>query len=105
TSYTSSRSRPRAAEPMQRDPPFKETHTNPPTSPKWYAQANPPASGSSLGKELLFEMQNFDSTKGGYIIPAYVDALDAYSTKISGFQAARIGQPLSNFDMEHWFFV
>jgi len=50
-------------------------------------------------------MQNFDYTKGGYIIPAYVDALDAYSTKIAGFQAARIGQPLSNFDMEHWFFV
>jgi len=96
---------PQVAESMLKDSPFNETHTNDPTYTKWYDQANATASGSSLGKELLFEMQNFDFNKGGYIIPAYVDALDAYSTKISGFQAARIGQPLSDFDMEHWFFV
>ncbi|HEU5385482.1 MAG TPA: ABC transporter substrate-binding protein [Streptosporangiaceae bacterium] len=96
---------PQVAESMLKDSPFNETHTNDPTYTKWYDQANATATGSSLGKELLFEMQNFDFNKGGYIIPAYVDALDAYSTKIAGFQAARIGQPLSDFDMEHWFFV
>ena len=93
------------AESMLLNSPFNETHTNDPGYTKLYDQANATASGSSLEKELLREMQSFDFNKGGYIIPAYVDALDAYSTKIAGFQAARIGQPLSDFDMEHWFFV
>jgi len=96
---------PQVAESMLLKSPFNETHTSNPTYTKWYDQANATASGSSLEKELLFEMQNFDFNQGGYIIPAYVDALDAYSTKIAGFQAARIGQPLSNFDMEHWYFI
>jgi len=50
-------------------------------------------------------MQQFDFTSGGYIIPAYVDSLDAYSKKISGYTAAKVGQPLSNFDFEHFGFV
>jgi peptide/nickel transport system substrate-binding protein len=93
------------AESMLSGSPFNETHTNDPAYTKLYDQANATASGSSLEKELLYEMQNFDFNKGGYIIPAYVDALDAYSTKIAGYRSARIGQPLSNFDMEHWYFV
>jgi peptide/nickel transport system substrate-binding protein len=93
------------AESMLTKSPFNETHTNDPTYTRLYDQANATASGSGLEKELLHEMQVFDFNKGGYIIPAYVDALDAYSTKIAGFQAARIGQPLSNFDMEHWYFT
>lgn len=96
---------PQVAESMLLKSPFNETHTNDPGYTKLYDQANATASGSGLEKELLHEMQLFDFNKGGYIIPAYVDALDAYSTKIAGFQAARIGQPLSNFDMEHWYFV
>jgi peptide/nickel transport system substrate-binding protein len=93
------------AESMLLKSPFNETHTNDPGYTKLYDQANATASGSGLEKELLHEMQAFDFNKGGYIIPAYVDALDAYSTKIAGFKAARIGQPLSNFDMEHWYFA
>jgi peptide/nickel transport system substrate-binding protein len=93
------------AESMLLNSPFNETHTNDPGYTKLYDQANATASGSALEKELLHEMQTFDFSKGGYIIPAYVDALDAYSTKIAGFQSARIGQPLSNFDMEHWYFA
>jgi peptide/nickel transport system substrate-binding protein len=93
------------AESMLLKSPFNETHTNDPGYTKLYDQANATASGSSLEKELLYEMQSFDFNKGGYIIPAYVDALDAYSTKIAGFRPARIGQPLSNFDMEHWYFA
>ena len=93
------------AESMLLKSPFNETHTNDPGYTKLYDQANATASGSALEKELLHEMQLFDFDKGGYIIPAYVDALDAYSTKIAGFRSARIGQPLSNFDMEHWYFA
>ena len=96
---------PQVAESMLSGSPFNETHTNNASYAKLYNEANATASGSSLEKELLYEMQNFDFNMGGYIIPAYVDALDAYSTKIAGFRAARIGQPLSNFDMEHWYFV
>jgi len=73
--------------------PFNETHTNDPGYAKLYDQANATASGSALEKELLNEMQSFDFNEGGYIIPCYVDALDAYSTKIAGFRAAKIGQP------------
>jgi peptide/nickel transport system substrate-binding protein len=96
---------PQVAESMLSGSPFNETHTNDPGYTKLYDQANATASGSGLEKELLYEMQNFDFNKGGYIIPAFVDALDAYSTKIAGFRPARIGQPLSNFDMEHWYFA
>jgi peptide/nickel transport system substrate-binding protein len=96
---------PQVAESMLMGSPFNETHTNNASYTKLYNQANATASGSSLEKELLYQMQAFDFNNGGYIIPAYVDALDAYSTKIAGFRSARIGQPLSNFDMEHWYFV
>jgi peptide/nickel transport system substrate-binding protein len=96
---------PQVAESMLSGSPFNETHTDNANYTKLYNEANATASGSSLEKELIYEMQNFDFNMGGYIIPAYVDALDAYSTKIAGFRAARIGQPLSNFDMEHWYFV
>lgn len=96
---------PQVAQSMLSASPFNETHTSNPAYATLYDQANATASGSSLEKELLYEMQKFDFDMGGYIIPAYVDALDAYSTKIAGFRPAKIGQPLSNFDMEHWYFV
>jgi len=35
-------------------------------------------------------MQDFDFTQGGYIIPAYIDALDAYRDKIGGYPADRL---------------
>ena len=50
-------------------------------------------------------MQHVDFTEGGYIIPAFIDTLDAYSTQITGYGPARIGQPLSNFDFEHFAFT
>jgi hypothetical protein len=50
-------------------------------------------------------MQMIDFNEGGYIIPAFIAALDAYSTKITGYSAARVGQPLSDFDFEHYSFL
>lgn len=44
-------------------------------------------------------------SKAGYIIPAYVDSLDAYSDKISGYTTAKVGQPLSNFNFKNFWFV
>jgi peptide/nickel transport system substrate-binding protein len=96
---------PQVAESMLPGSPFNETHTDNSSYNSLYDQANATSSGSSLHKEILYEMQTFDFNNGGYIIPAFVDGLDAYSTKIAGFRPAKIGQPLSNFDMEHWYFV
>jgi peptide/nickel transport system substrate-binding protein len=92
------------AESMLLGSPFNETHTNNPQYTKLYDQAN--ATGNpSVRKDILREMQRFDFNEGGYIIPAYIDGLDAYSDKITGYTAGKVGQPLSNFDFEHFAFV
>jgi peptide/nickel transport system substrate-binding protein len=96
---------PQVAESMLLHAPFNETHTNDPGYTNLYNQANRLETGSSAQKTILYEMQNFDFNKGGYIIPAFVDSLDAYSTKIAGYTPAKNGQPLSNFGMENWYFV
>ena len=64
------------------------------STPSLYNQANATAN-PSLRKEILLEMQQFDFNQGGYIIPAYIDVLDAYSDKITGYTAGKVGQPLS----------
>ena len=92
------------AESMLKGSPFNETHTNNPHYTNLYNQANTTAN-PSLRKEIITEMQNFDFTEGGYIIPAYIDVLDAYSDTITGYTAGKVGQPLSNFDFEHFAFT
>ena len=84
--------------------PFNETHWSLPHYVSLYQQANATAN-PSVRREIEHEMQMIDFTEGGYIIPAFIDALDAYSTKITGFAAARVGQPLSDFDFEHFSFA
>jgi peptide/nickel transport system substrate-binding protein len=84
--------------------PFNETHWNLPRYVDLYKQANATANAVTR-KDIEHEMQMIDFTEGGYIIPAFIDALDAYSTKITGYSAAKVGQPLSDFDFEHFSFV
>src|SRR5215469_1960850 len=84
--------------------PFNETHWHLPKYVSLYHQANATANASTR-KQIEHEMQMIDFNEGGYIIPAFIDALDAYSTKITGYSAARVGQPLSDFDFEHFSFV
>ena len=92
------------AESMLNGSPFNETHTNNARYTSLYNQAN--ATGDpSLRKEILHEMQAFDFNEGGYIIPAFIDVLDAYSDKITGYSAGKVGQPLSNFNFEHFAFI
>ena len=92
------------AESMLKASPFNETHTGNAHYANLYNQANATAS-PSLRKEIITEMQAFDFNEGGYIIPAYIDVLDAYSDKITGYTAGKVGQPLSNFDFEHFAFT
>ncbi len=84
--------------------PFNETHWSLPHYVDLNKQANSTAN-PALRKEIEHEMQMIDFTQGGYIIPAFIDALDAYSTKVTGYSAARVGQPLSDFDFEHFSFT
>jgi peptide/nickel transport system substrate-binding protein len=92
------------AQSMLATSPFNETHTDNPTLNNLYKQANATLSESTR-KQIEYEMQQFDFTQGGYIIPAYIDALDAYSTKITGHSPSAVGQPLSQFDFENWSFA
>jgi peptide/nickel transport system substrate-binding protein len=84
--------------------PFNETHWAQPRYISLYKQANATANPATR-KAIEQEMQMIDFTEGGYILPAFIDALDAYSTKITGYSAARVGQPLSDFDFEHFSFA
>jgi peptide/nickel transport system substrate-binding protein len=84
--------------------PFNETHWSQPRYVSLYHQANATANPAAR-QEIEHEMQLIDFNEGGYIIPAFIDALDAYSTKITGYSPARVGQPLSDFDFEHYSFA
>ncbi len=81
--------------------PYKETHFDDPTYTKLYYQANK-TENASLRKELEFEMQRIDFNQGGYIIPCFVDSLDAYSSKVQGYQSGKVGEPMGNFNFENY---
>jgi ABC-type transport system substrate-binding protein len=89
---------------MLKGSPFNETHTGNASYTGLYNQANATAD-PSLRRQLLSEMQTFDFNEGGYIIPAFVDVLDAYSDKVTGYSAGKVGQPLSNFNFEQFSFT
>ncbi len=81
--------------------PFKETHFDDPKYTNLYAEANKTGS-ASLRKEIVYEMQRIDFDQGGYIIPCFVDSLDAYSSKVRGYQTGKVGEPLGNFNFENY---
>jgi peptide/nickel transport system substrate-binding protein len=87
---------------MLKSSPFNETHTY--NRQTLYNQANETLNATTR-KQILYEMQMLDFNTGGYIIPAFIDALDAYSTQITGYAAGKVGQPLSDFNFEDWAFV
>jgi peptide/nickel transport system substrate-binding protein len=84
--------------------PFNETHWSDSSYASLYKQANATLDQATR-KDIEHQMQQIDFTHGGYIIPCFLDALDAYSSKLTGYQAAKVGQPLSLFDFEHFGFI
>jgi peptide/nickel transport system substrate-binding protein len=90
------------AQSMLKSSPFNETHTY--NRQNLYNQANGTLDASKR-KEILTTMQTLDFDTGGYIIPAFIDALDAYSDQITGYGHGKVGQPLSNLNFEEWAFV
>lgn len=81
--------------------PFNETHwpaqsgvgTN---YAKLYSQAlatlNP-----SVRKEIIHEMQTIEYNDGGYIIPFFLDLMDAYSSRVAGLNPNKGTLPLDYF--------
>ena len=92
------------AQSMQPTSPFNETHTDNPTLNSLYKSANKTADDTQR-KQDVQEMMKFDFDNGGYIIPAFISALDAYSTKLAGYSPARVGQPLDDFNFEDFYFA
>jgi peptide/nickel transport system substrate-binding protein len=84
--------------------PYNETHNDNPHYTSLYMQANATAD-PGLRKEIVHEMQRIDFDQGGYIIPAFTDTLDAYSSKLTGYSQSRLGQPLSNYGFMHFAFT
>lgn len=92
------------AQSMQPTSPFNETHTDNPTLNSLYKAANKTADPDQR-KKYVQQMMDFDFDHGGYIIPAFISALDAYSTKLAGYTPARVGQPLDDFNFEDFYFA
>jgi len=84
--------------------PYNETHESNPDYLKLYNQANA-TNSRSLRKQIEHEMQQFDYNEGGYIVPAFIVSLDAYSTEITGYSPSRVGQPLTSLNFEQFAFV
>jgi peptide/nickel transport system substrate-binding protein len=83
--------------------PFNETHTDNAHYTSLYNQANATANASAR-KQIEYEMQQFDFTHGAYIIPTFMDTLDAYSDKLRGYTTSKVGESLSNWDFKHFWF-
>jgi peptide/nickel transport system substrate-binding protein len=90
------------AQSMLSTSPFNETHTS--NRQALYKQANATLDAVKR-KQIVTEMQTLDFNTGAYIIPAFIDALDAYSNQIAGYGRGKVGQPLSNMNFEDWTFV
>jgi peptide/nickel transport system substrate-binding protein len=84
--------------------PYNETHTASPQYTSWYRQASATAS-PGLRKEISYQMQQYDFTHGGYIIPAFTDSLDAYSDTITGYAPSRRGGVLSDYSFPFFAFT
>jgi peptide/nickel transport system substrate-binding protein len=84
--------------------PFNETHWQDPHYVSLYSEANATPDPAKR-RQIEQEMQLIDFNQGGYIIPCFIDALDAYSSRLTGYEAAKVGQPLSLFDFEHFAFT
>jgi peptide/nickel transport system substrate-binding protein len=84
--------------------PFPETHFTNARYADLYKQANRTQSDATR-RDIVHEMQKIDFEQGGYIIPCFIDSLDAYSTKVAGYQKGKVGEPMGNFNFEDYYFT
>ena len=75
--------------------PFSDTHFDDPTYTALYDEVNA-TTDPVKQQQLQYEMQQIDFNQGGYIIPAFYDNIDAYSSNVHGYYPYRTGLPVSN---------
>jgi hypothetical protein len=73
------------------------------TDPR-YSKQNA-TSNLSTRKEIEYEMQQIDFQQGAHTIPTFMDTLDTYTDKIAGYSTSAVGESLSSWDFEHFWFV
>jgi len=83
--------------------PWPETHFANERYVKLYKEANT-TKKAALRREIEHEMQQIDFTQGGYIVPFFVDTLDAYSSKVNGYSQGKVGEALGNYNFEDYYF-
>ena len=76
--------------------PFNETHWANPTFQKLIREAQGELDDAKR-KQLLHAAQAIEYDSGGYIVWAFSNQLDAYSSQVKGFRPARSGLPLTNY--------
>ena len=81
--------------------PYNETHWPPKSGPgsNYISLYNQALAETDPTKrcELIHEMQTIEYNEGGYIIPFFNDLVDAYSSKLSGFQSSKGTLNLDSF--------
>jgi peptide/nickel transport system substrate-binding protein len=83
--------------------PWPETHFSDHRYVKLYQEANR-TQKAALRREIEHEMQQIDFKQGGYIVPFFVDTLDAYSSKVNGHVQGEVGEALGNYNFEDYYF-
>jgi peptide/nickel transport system substrate-binding protein len=81
--------------------PFNETHWPPKSGvgsnyAALYSQGLA-TTNAGLRRELIHQMQTLEYNYGGYVIPFFVDLVDAYSSKVAGFTPSKGTIPLGYF--------
>lgn len=84
--------------------PWKETHFSDPQYTNLYYEANK-TQDANLRREIAYEMQKIDFTQGGYIVPCFLDSIDAYSTNLTGYVHGEVGEAMGNFNFEDYSFL
>ena len=83
---------------------FNETHFNDPAFTKLYFEALA-ARSLPLQKEIAAKMQQILWADGGEIIPGFLNNIDGYSKKVTGFVPDRSGFNLSYWGFKNVWFV
>jgi peptide/nickel transport system substrate-binding protein len=84
--------------------PFNETHWGKGQFQSLITQARGEVDDAKRA-DILHQAQQLQYDQGGYIIPYFSNIIDAYSSKVSGFVAAKSGFPFGNYWLKNVGFV
>jgi peptide/nickel transport system substrate-binding protein len=84
--------------------PFNETHWGKGQFQSLINQARGEVDDAKRA-DILHQAQQMQYDQGGYIIPYFSNIIDAYSSKVSGFVAAKSGFPFGNYWLKNVGFV